>query len=478
MSISRRRFIAQAVLSGTTFAIPAVARGQAAAGEVRIGVIGVNGRGHALANEVLKCKGARLAAVCDCDAAVLERRAEEYSKAGAKLSKFADFRKLCESPEIDAVVVATPNHTHCLIAITAAANGKHVYVEKPVSHNIWEGRKLAEAQQRYKVVIQHGFQRRSEGAWQDAFAWLGEGHLGALVLARGLCYKPRQAIGQVGTPREAPESVNYDLWAGPRTPVPVARRQFHYDWHWQFPWGNGDLGNQGPHQLDVCRWALGDPELPTKVSSFGGRLGYQDDGDWANTQVLVLEGGKVPIVFEVRGLPAKGMDFKGGMDKFKGQDIGNVIEYEGGWLAGGHTSACKAFDKQGKEIKAFTRGGGHTQNFVNAVRDGGQPPMRAAECGHLSAALAHLGNISWRLGKQAAPEELTTAANNPVVAETWERMRAHLQANNIDLAKTPLTLGPELTFDPKSERFSGAHAEEANNLLKGEYRDGFTLPNA
>jgi predicted dehydrogenase len=478
MDLSRRQFLTHAVLTGTALSFPTVLRAQSGAGEIRVGLIGVNGRGHALAGELLKTKGARLAAVCDCDEAVLNRRADEYAKSGAQLTKFSDFRKLCESKEIDAVVIATPNHTHCLIAITAAANGKHVYVEKPVSHNLWEGRKLAEAQEKFKVVIQSGFQRRSEVAWHDAFAWLQQGELGKLVLARGVCYKPRQSIGSVGMPTSPPPSVDYDLWSGPRKPVPVPRKQFHYDWHWQFDWGNGDLGNQGPHQLDVCRWAMGDPELPTRVSSFGGRLGYQDDGDWANTQVLFLEGGMVPIIFEVRGLPQKGMDYKGGMDRFKGQDVGNVIEYEGGWLAGGHSAACRAFDKDGKELKAFSGGGSHMGNFIEAIVNGKQPAMRAAESGHRSSALAHLGNISWRLGKHASPEEISAATTTPAAAETWERVRAHLAANGVDLAKTPLTLGPTLTFDPAAEKFTGGLAEKANSLLKGEYREGFTLPNA
>jgi hypothetical protein len=478
MDLSRRQFLSRAALTTTALAFPSILRAQAGPEAVRVGIIGVNGRGHALAQELLKTKGATLVAVCDCDEAVLNRRSEEYTKAGARVAKFADFRKLCESKEIDAVVIATPNHTHCLIAITAAANGKHVYVEKPVSHNVWEGRKLAEAQGNFKVVIQSGFQRRSEAAWHAAFAWLQKGHLGNLVLARGVCYKPRQSIGLVGTPTDAPTGVNYDLWSGPRKPVPVPRKQFHYDWHWQFNWGNGDLGNQGPHQLDVCRWAMGDPELPTRVSSFGGRVGYQDDGNWANTQVLFLEGGKVPIIFEVRGLPKKGLDFKGGMDNLKGQEVGNVIEYEGGWLAGGHSAACKAFDKDGKEVKAFSGGGSHMSNFIEAILTGNLPAMRAAESGHRSSALAHLGNISWRLGKHASPEEITSATHTPAAAETWERVRSHLEANGVDLAKTPLTLGPALTFDPASEKFTGELADRANSLLKGDYREGFTLPNA
>lgn len=477
--VSRRRFLSGTVLAGTAFSFPSLLRAQQGADDLRVGVIGLRSRGDQLAGYLKITKGARLAAVCDCDEAILRQRADEYGKSGLKVGTFTDFRKLCESKEIDAVVIATPNHTHCLIAITAAANGKHVYVEKPVSHNVWEGRKLAEAQEQYKVIIQHGFQRRSEEAWQKAFSWLEEKPIGDPVLARGFCYKPRHSIGKLPAPVDPPPSVDYNLWSGPREPVPIPRTQFHYDWHWQFPWGNGDLGNQGPHQLDVCRWATGDGDLPTRIFSFGGRLGYADDGQWANTQVLYLEGGPVPILFEVRGLPAKDLDYKAGMDKYKGQQIGNIIEYEGGWLAGGHGPSCAVFDEAGKHVKSFEGVGSHMQSFVTSVVEGRQEKALSAEAGHRSSALAHLGNISWLLGEDASPDELKAATSEvPALADAWERTRAHLEANGVDLKTDPITMGPSLSFDPGTEKFSGELAESANGLLTGTYREGFALPNA
>jgi predicted dehydrogenase len=376
------------------------------------------------------------------------------------------------------VVIATPNHTHALIAATAAANGKHAYVEKPVSHNVWEGRELAKAAEKHKVVIQSGFQRRSETGWEEAVAWVREGNLGKMTLSRGFCYKPRPSIGKVDAPVAPPSTVDYDLWAGPRETSPIRRKQFHYDWHWQFDYGNGDLGNQGPHQLDVCRWFLGDPtKLPKSVISAGGRLGYDDDGEWANTQIVWLDYGPVPILFEVRGLPKKGVDFKSGMDSFKGQGVGNVIECEGGWLAGGHGAGCDAFDKDGKKVKSFKGARSHMQNFVDAVRAGEIQAIRQVESGHLSSALAHVGNISWKLGADAAPDEARGAfAKNPNAADAFDRMVAHFDANGIDLTKTPMTLGLPLEIDAKAERFTGANAEKANALLKGSYRKGFELP--
>src|SRR5690606_1984982 len=213
--------------------------------DVRVAIIGFNGRGKALLGQVIKAKGARVVALCDVDAGVLEKVAADLEKQDIKVAKYEDFRKLCESKDIDAVVIATPNHTHALIASTAAANGKHVYVEKPVSHNVWEGRQLAKSAEKYKVIIQHGFQRRSETGWLDAAEWVKAGGIGKVTLARGFCYKPRKAIGKVGTPKAPPANVNYDLWCGPREIVNVPREKFHYDWHWQQAYGNGDLGNQG-----------------------------------------------------------------------------------------------------------------------------------------------------------------------------------------------------------------------------------------
>src|SRR5690606_7810374 len=180
---------------------------------------------------------------------------------------------------------------------------------------------------KHGVTIHHGFQRRSETPWAEAFSWLAEGHLGKIKLARGFCYKPRPSIGRVDDPRKPPSTVDYDLWCGPRGMEPVRRQRFHYDWHWQSPYGNGDLGNQGPHQLDVCRWALGDPAgLPSSALSCGGRFAHDDDGDVANTQVVFLAYEPAPIVFEVRGLPNQGLDYKGGMAPYKAQQLGNLLD--------------------------------------------------------------------------------------------------------------------------------------------------------
>ncbi len=249
--------------------------------------------------------------------------------------------------------------------------------------------------------------------------------------------------------------------------MPVQRSKFHYDWHWQQPYGNGDLGNQGPHQLDVCRWMIGSPTLPVSTISVGARLGYKDDGDWANTQFCYYDYKPVPVLFEVRGLPA---------EPFKDQSIGNIIECEGGHLAGGHEAQCTAYDKDGKELKVFKGSNSHMQAFVDSCHSGQIDQAHGAESGHVSSALAHIGNISWKLGEPATPDVIKDALSHPASTDALERTLAHLEENGVDPTKNLLSLGKILTLDPATEQFTGEHAERANPHLKGSYRSGFELP--
>jgi predicted dehydrogenase len=476
--MNRRYLLRSSVFAGTYSLLTPFANAAGANGELRVVVIGVKGRGASHINAVLSHKKARLVGLCDIDSDQLDRKVAELAKRSklTGLKTYSDYRKVCEDPDVDAVCIATCNHTHTVIALTAAANGKHAYTEKPVSHNVWEGQKLADGQAKYGTVIAHGFQRRSETSWAEAFEWLKAGNLGKLTLARGFCYKPRKSIGKVSAPVKAPKTVDYDLWSGPREMLPIRRSQFHYDWHWQSPYGNGDLGNQGPHQLDVCRWALGDPmHLPPAIISIGGRYGYVDDGDTANTQILYVDHKPAPILFEVRGLPKKGLDWKNGMPEYKGVTIGNVIEYEGGSLLGGHNSGCKVVDKDGKTLKEFKGGKDHIHNFIDACHSGKQDVMHGAENGHHSAALAHIGAHALQLGKELPVDQIKASlTKTPQVAEAVDRMMEHFEANGIGATKPGL--GAPLTTDGKA--FTGEFAEAANQLDREHYRAGHTLPNA
>jgi predicted dehydrogenase len=235
-----------------------------------------------------------------------------------KVTGYTDMRKLFDDKSIDAVSIATPNHWHALASIWAIQAGKDVYVEKPVSHCVWEGRQIVKAARKYGKIVQTGTQSRSsrEGI-AAAVKYVQEGNLGKILLSRGLCYKRRGSIGKSEGEQPIPESIDYDLWCGPGPKGPLMRQKLKYDWHWTWDYGNGDLGNQGIHQKDNARWFLGEMELSPSVWSVGGRLGYEDDGETANTQIIYHGYEKAPLIFEVRGLP-ENKDSKN-MDKYKQQ---------------------------------------------------------------------------------------------------------------------------------------------------------------
>jgi hypothetical protein len=288
-------------------------------------------------------------------------------------------------------------------------------------------------------------------ALKAAYEWIQAGNLGKINVARGLCYKRRGTIGKVDGPQEPPKGVNHDLWTGPAALEPVRRKQYHYDWHWQWNCGNGDLGNQGIHQMDTARWALGKMHLAPAVLSVGGRFGYEDDGETPNTQFVIQDYGDCMLIFEVRGLEKE--PGSGSMDKYKGQSVGTVVECDDGYLVDtGYTSSPIAFDWNNKQVKKFNREkgehdedgqGGHIANFVKAVRSRKVEDLNADILeGHLSSALCHTGNISYRLGQQAKPREIREALkDNKAGLETYHRFRDHLEDNEVSLMKDQAVLG-------------------------------------
>ena len=220
-----------------------------------------------------------------------------------RVEKYGDLRKLLENKDIDGISTATPNHWHALITILACQAGKDVYVEKPTSHEVWEGRKAVEAARKYGRIVQAGTQSRSSLLLKEAFEWVRAGNLGKIQVARGLCYNRRGSIGKLEGEPKVPATVNLDLWCGPSPLEKPHREHFHYDWHWFWQTGNGDIGNQGIHQMDIARWGLGKSELAPSVLSVGGRFGYEDDGQTPNTQFAIHNYGDCLLIFEVRGLP-------------------------------------------------------------------------------------------------------------------------------------------------------------------------------
>jgi hypothetical protein len=428
-------------------------------------------------------KGVRLVAVCDADKTHTAKHAAAMEKDNQKLEQYQDIRKLLESKEIDAVVTATPNHWHSLATVWACQAGKDMYVEKPASHNIWEGRKCVEAARKYNRMVQHGTQQRSCSAPKEAFEWLQKGNLGKILYVRGFCYKPRNSIGKVTAPTPIPPEVDYDLWCGPAPKDPLTRKKLHYDWHWVWPTGNGDIGNQGVHEMDLCRRALGQQTLPTRVVGFGGRFLVDDDATTPNTLVGFYDYKPIPMIFEVRGLPAGPIpkDGKWGpMDRYKGVGVGVVVMCEGGYYSHGSGGGW-VYDKDGKKTdKKFVGdgGGGHLANYIKAVRSRKVEDLNADILeGHFSAALCHMPNISYRLGKTVKPEDVAEMAKcDKEATDSWGRMKEHLAKHDVDLAKSLTTLGPWLTFDPEKEQFTGELASEANKLVTREYRAPFVVP--
>ena len=484
--IHRRQFLKTSLLAAASAKVlPAwaqspTAKPSGANGDIRNAVVGFHGRGGDHIKEFSTMKGVSLVALCDVDQKVLDNGVARLKKENIEVEAFRDIRKLLEKKDLDAISIATPNHWHALGAIWAVQAGKDVYVEKPVSHDVWEGRKIVEAARKYGKIVQTGTQSRSSHALREAIAWVKAGNLGAIKASRGLCYKRRPSIGKTTGPQPVPDSIDYDLWSGPAPLVPPRRNStkwgtVHYDWHWFWNYGAGDLGNQGIHQMDIARRFIDSNELSPRVFAVGGRLGYEDDGETPNTVVIYHDYGKVPLIFEVRGLPQKADTSD--MDQFMGARIGNICHCEHGYIAVTDSyGKASAHDKDGKEIKKFDGGGNHFANFIDAVRSRKVSDLNADILeGHLSSALCHTGNISYRLGKQQSPEQIHDAIKNDKdAAEAVGRMEEHLAANMVDLKKTPATLGAVLAMDGKAERFIGNDA--ANKLLTRDYRKPFVVP--
>ena len=473
---SRRLFLQQAGAAAACAVLPRFARADVN-NQIRIAVVGLNGRGKSHIDGFSD----QLVALCDCDELVLGRAAEDFEKShGRKLEKVVDFRRLLDRNDIDAISIATPNHTHALIAVLAAQAGKDVYCEKPVSHNVWEGRQIVNAAERHQRIIQCGTQGRSHRSIQQAVDFVRSGKLGRIQYIVGTCYKPRPPIGKLERPLQIPSTVDYDLWCGPAAKVELYRPKLHYDWHWDYNTGNGDMGNQGIHQMDIARWFLGVNALSPRVVSFGGRLGYDDAGNTANTQVVLHDYPEAPLIFETRGLPQSKADQKrwdASMDKYRGAQVGVVVQCEQGHvLSTSDYGRVQAFGTDGEVIETWGGGGNHFADFLDAVRSRKQSDLNAPILeGHLSSALCHTGNISHRLGEpRTAGEILESLPQNERLRESLERMFAHLRANDVDCDKPVITAGAWLEMDPLTERFTNNPA--ANEFLRRADRQPFAVP--
>lgn len=478
-SLDRRRFLTAAGAATFVSVLPR-ARVLGANDDVRLAVIGCGGRGGGMIGTWQKVKGCRVVALADPDSKTLARRAAGVEKdTGEKPIAEADFRRILERDDVDAVYIASPNHWHALQTILACQAGKDVYVEKPVSHTIWEGRQAVAAAEKYGRMVQAGTQNRSDTGLLKAFPWLQEGNLGKITMLRGLCYRDRNSIGKRDTPLTPPAEVDYNLWLGPAADIPIMRPRFHYDWHWVWNTGNGDVGNQGPHETDLICWALGDPALPKHVLSFGGRFGWDDAGDTPNMQFVFFDYPGVPAYFEVRNLQnARG---EKGMPNYRGRgNTGVIIDCEGGWVIGGRGGA-KAYNKDGQVVQEFKGdgGNGHYQNFIDAVKSRRSSDLRAPIArSHVSSAMSHMANISYRVGGKVTPDELRERLSGDAEAlDALGRFTEQLGKWDIDFGKEPWTLGAPLTVVDGEERFGGETlVAEANALLRREDRAPWVVP--
>ena len=418
----RREFLKQSAATAVVAAsAPSVTRAVGPNESLRVGVIGTGGQGRNHVKSWRSHNDVDLAYVCDVD----ESRLAQAAELAPEAKPVADLRSILDDDSIDAVSIATPDHWHTPAALLAMDAGKHVYVEKPCSHNIREGQLLVEAQRRTGRIVQHGTQTRSSEGHQTAIQMLREGVIGEVVVARAWDVQFRKPIGHAG-PSEPPAGFDYDTWVGPAPMVPFQTNRHHYTWHWWYDFGTGDAGNDGVHELDVARWGLGVETQPSRVAGLGGKYVHDDDQQFPDTMTTVFEyPGAQPkqLIFELRlwstNYPDNvdnGVEFLGTEGRMLISKRGKFAVYEG------------RNKRSGKEVSGSLGAAvaDHQRNFVKAIR--GQAEARAdAATAHLSASLAHLANVATRLRRS-------------------------------------------LEFDPQTEQF--ARDDEASALLGREYRPG------
>ena len=431
----RRQFLVESTRAGAGIALIAgLAKPEsafAASDVIRVAIIGLRGRGAEHLRGFHAQPGVEIAALCDVDENVLGQRASQYEKlSGRKVRQVQDMRNLFDDKSIDVVSFATPNHWHALGGIWGMQAGKHTYIEKPCSHNVWEGRQLVKAARKYNRLCQHGTQGRSAPAVREGVQKLREGVIGDIYMARGLCFKWRPSIGKVTGPQPIPPGIDYDLWLGPAPRKPLMRKQLHYDWHWQWDYGCGDMGNQGVHEMDMARWALG-VGLPNRIQASGGHFMFDDDQETPNSLVCTFEfpGEKKILQFETRHWIS---NYEGDFGAKGQNNVGVLVFGSEGYMELEYFSYRVFLGKKREPGPSGKSEDKPWASFVEAVRSGKVSDLTPdIEEGHLSSALCHLGNIAYRTGRT-------------------------------------------IHFDPVTETIRGD--SEASALLSRPYRDPFEVP--
>ncbi|MBI2826034.1 MAG: Gfo/Idh/MocA family oxidoreductase [Planctomycetia bacterium] len=435
---------------------------------IRMAVAGLRGRGSSHVDEFTKMKDVQITYLVDPDARTFAQRAATVKeRTGVDPKQIKDIREALDDPNVDAISIATPNHWHSLMTIWACQAGKDVYVEKPCSHNIHEGRIAVETARKHNRIVQHGTQSRSSGAWAGGIDFVRSGQAGKLLVSRGLCYKPRGSIG-IKPPSEVPEQLDFNIWLGPAPEQPYHANLVPYNWHWFWDTGNGDIGNQGVHQMDLARWGIPGAALPKSVISLGGRFGYVDQGETPNSQIAIFDFGESQLIFEVRGLSTPA---------YEGQKVGNILHCENGMVIENKFIPKGSTEPQAIASAPRGPGGGNFGNFIAAVRSRQQSDLNADILeGHYSSALCHLANMSYRLGEEV-PFNPTTKAfgDNKEAYETLERMEHYLaKTNALNLDGMKYRLGRKLVVDAEMETIVGD--SQAAAMLTRAYRAPFVVP--
>jgi predicted dehydrogenase len=461
---TRRKFITQSSVFAT-FAISGTKSSGKIIGaneRVNVAVCGIKGRGASHIGGHGRQKNVAISHLVDPDSRLFEGRKKFVQSKFKNTPKCVqDVRKALDNKEVDVISIATPNHWHSLMSIWACQAGKDVYVEKPLSHNLFEGRKLVEAAKKYKRIVQHGTQNRSLRKWSDLAKEVASGKNGKLEVALGTCHKRRGSIGFKDT-KNPPSELDFDVWTGPAEKEDFHDNLVHYNWHWFWNYGNGDIGNQGVHQMDIARWMIPGAVWPKSVICFGGRFGYKDQAETANTQLAIFDYGESLLVFDVRGLSGK-----------SNMGVSNHVYFD-------KNAKQKNTASHGlKGIKDPLADRGKVdifENFIEAVRNRKEEHLDAHVYeGHVSSGLCHLANVSYRLGEKSSFNKKNKSfGSNKKGYEYIERMQEHLKENGLNLKETDYIVGRNLEFDAKTETIKGD--DEANALLSRNYRSPYIVP--
>ncbi len=477
--LTRRQFVASGAAAGVMMSIPGsdlrASRHMAAVDSVNVGMIGCGGRAGGLVQSFAKVDGVNIAGACDPDASRVDKMRKKYDKAKG----WADMRGLLDADDIDVTVVATCNHWHCLAAIWAMEAGKDVYVEKPLSHSQWEGEQTVAAARRYEKICQIGTQQRSDPMQAQIKKFLHEDKaLGEIKACRVNRFGVRREIGKRDTPLEIDKNIAYDLWLGPAQDKPVFRKSLHYDWHWDWNTGSGEMGNWGVHVLDDVRNNVFQDKvtIPKRIFGGGGRIVYNDAGETPNVQFVYFDTGSYPVVIGLSNLPSEPGGKKAA--PHPGPNSGYVVYCEGGVLHG-QRGGASALDKDGKKIRRFKGNSGdaiHQANFIEAVRKRDRSILNAeVEVGHHSTGWCNLANIAVQAGGKFSSEQA-----KEIDLEQWTtlmtEMEAHTATHGIKLDDEQIRLSPMLELNVEAERFVGENADAANKLIKREYRKGYEVP--